>query len=336
VGDLMAFIEANVLKDAQQHGVKGQKWGVRKDAVGVGSVSTDKHDGIATTGPKPSTTDVAHLTTAVKEARKGALSTISLGRIESLNTKIENDLAVGKYKWDDHRQATYDRSVSLLMAGAARQSLSDKRLSVDVVSLGNQKYSVVVGHKNAVRAFTKSIGHALTENFGVVTSEIDVTRNSLGLVVSMTEGSGEPLAHHGIKGQKWGVRRAINPATGLVARTSSADQIHQDRVAKKLSTHGSKALSNKDIQDYVRRLQLQKELDKATKEAIPEKTHGFIRNYIHNQGARQIDRVANKAIDVAVEKAVEQFGLSLGKKGHNPDVVASIVETSKRLKPKKK
>ena len=144
------------------------------------------------------------------------------------------------------------------------------------------------------------------------------------------------VEQHGVKGQKWGVRRAINPSTGLVARTSSADQIHQDRVAKKLSTHGAKALSNKDIQDYVRRLQLQKELDKATKEAIPESTKGFIRTFVAKQGAHQLDRVANKAVDVAVEKAIHELGINLGKKGHNPDVADLLVKTSARLKPKKK
>jgi len=140
---------------------------------------------------------------------------------------------------------------------------------------------------------------------------------------------------HGVKGQKWGVRRAINPATGLVARTSSADQIHQDRVAKKLSAHGTKALSNKDIQDYVRRLQLQKELDNATKQAVPEKTHGFIRNFIASQGSKQVNRVANKAVDIAVEQAILKAGVKLENQGHT-DFGKTMQELSSRIKPKKK
>lgn len=310
MGDLMAFIQANVLNDVQQHGVKGQKWGVRRDVNPSTGLVGGKSDAIS---EHNATTD--RLVKALKSAS-------SSSQIESIISKAEtdghyeNNFKIENITEDSRRkEATYNFKAYRYTPGKGNTSMEDG-VKVEYFSSRVTTRSANVKGRVARVALATAGGYLMAH--------------------SEEEKVNAFLEHHGVKGQKWGVRRAINPATGLVARTSSADQIHQDRVAKKLTTHGTKALSNKDIQDYVRRLQLQKELDKATKEAIPEKTHGFIRNYIHNQGARQIDRVANKAVDVAVEKAIEQFGLSLGKKGHNPDVVDSIVETSKRLKPKKK
>jgi hypothetical protein len=161
--------------------------------------------------------------------------------------------------------------------------------------------------------------------------------------------------HHGIKGQKWGVRRAIDSATGRVAgsfkkkmsdtvenlkpRTDSADQINQDRIAKKLESRGAAALSNADIQAFTRRLQLQQDLQRALAAQTAQqqaKADGFIKSFIKKQGSREFNRVADKAIDVAVEKALLNAGLKTGKKGGNPDLADLLVKTSTRLQPKKK
>lgn len=158
------------------------------------------------------------------------------------------------------------------------------------------------------------------------------------------------LAHHGIKGQKWGVRRSRNASTGLVARRSSQDQMQVDKIVKKLSSGGTGTLSNKELQDFTRRLQLEGEFSKAT--ALHQaKAQSFVTKFIKKQGARQFNRVADKATDIAVEKALELAGVSLAKKGKglgttgksgvmlsktNQALGNDLGELSKRLKPKKK
>lgn len=158
------------------------------------------------------------------------------------------------------------------------------------------------------------------------------------------------LEHHGVKGQKWGVRRAVDSASGLVkkgrsstpgepgliARTGSADQIAQDRIAKKIVSSGTQSLSNADIQAYTRRLQMQKDLDRVLSEqsaAEKAKADGFIKTFVKKQAGRQVDRVVNKALDVAVESALKNAGVKVSDK--NPELGKNIQTVAKRLAPKK-
>ena len=164
-------------------------------------------------------------------------------------------------------------------------------------------------------------------------------------LVALIQALDEDAQHHGIKGQKWGVRRSVDSATGRVEQTGSsgltprigsADQIAQDRIAKKIATGGSQSVSNADIQAYTRRLQLQKDLDRVIAEqsaAEKAKADGFIRKFVKSQANRQVNRVIDKAMDVAVEKALEQAGVKVGKK--NPELGSAMTEVSRRLKPKK-
>lgn len=167
---------------------------------------------------------------------------------------------------------------------------------------------------------------------------------------AIIEASKEDVQQHGVKGQKWGVRRVIDAATGrvrstvksemdtgLVKRTSSADQIAQDRIAAKIKTVGPGALSNKDIQDYTRRLQLHKDLSRVLAEqdaATKAKSDGFVKRFVKQQGGRQVDRVVNKALDVAVEQALTKAGIHASKS--NPELGKNIGEVASRLAPKKK
>ena len=143
------------------------------------------------------------------------------------------------------------------------------------------------------------------------------------------------LEHHGIKGMRWGVRRRVDSSSGLVSRTSSADQIQADRIKSKIQKGGTAAVSNRDLKDFAARINAEQEFNRANATAEAQKGQNFVTKFMKTQGSRQFKRVSDKAIDIAVEKLLEEAGLRVGKKGGNPDVADTLVKISGRLKPKK-
>lgn len=144
----------------------------------------------------------------------------------------------------------------------------------------------------------------------------------------------QALVHAGIKGMKWGVRRKVDSSTGLVARTDSADQIHADRIAGKIAKGGTSAASNRDLKDFAARINAEQEFNRANHSAEAQKGQSFVNKFLKTQGQRQFNRVADKAIDIAVEKALSSAGLKIGK--NKPGLGLGLEELSGRLKPKKK
>lgn len=82
------------------------------------------------------------------------------------------------------------------------------------------------------------------------------------------------LAHHGVKGQKWGVRRKATvgaqevivsdrrkkiKTSGGAGHPAAADAVRARTVGQIGKKSGLKALSNKDLQDYNQRLNLEQQ-----------------------------------------------------------------------------
>lgn len=74
------------------------------------------------------------------------------------------------------------------------------------------------------------------------------------------------LAHHGIKGMKWGVRKDRSESRAAVARSTKGHENEASDDAKranannlKARTKGTASLSNKDLQDLVNRMNLEQQ-----------------------------------------------------------------------------
>lgn len=97
-----------------------------------------------------------------------------------------------------------------------------------------------------------------------------------GSLAQSTFEAGEAfIAHFGVKGMKWGVRR---PGTGEASTHVSADHQRAEAVSHLIKSHGVKAASNNDLQDLVTRLNLESQHARLT--ATPsriEAGHGFVR-----------------------------------------------------------
>lgn len=120
------------------------------------------------------------------------------------------------------------------------------------------------------------------------------------------------LAHHGIKGQRWGIRRERGPG-GTVSSNPSAKSIRR--------------LSDADLRDAVNRMQLERQFQQLSAERV-QKGDSFTKALLKDIGKRQVKRVANTAVDIAVERAIHQAGV----KGDSK----AVQEVASRLKPKKK
>ena len=102
------------------------------------------------------------------------------------------------------------------------------------------------------------------------------------------------LNHHGVKGMKWGKRKNA-PSSDAAAANSIRT------TAKKKGVH---TVSNKDLQDAIRRMQLQQDFKRLT---VNEKSpvSRWIASTLLEVGKREVQqRAVKKAAGFAVKKAV--------------------------------
>ncbi len=378
-GDSMAMSEA-VDIFLEHHGVvehagtKGMKWGVRKDGVKGATTGRTKigndlaksmlvDHAYAKRGAQIAGLSVAGLgAAALAPGLLPASAVVAAGGATVLSGKIALAATVAT------RAAFVHNYISYANRAAARVAHAVEMPNHTV----EQVYNSLDGKKKVAADLLiadTAQGVEFSDDPEIQDGWLEMTPAERAVVLFIASGSeaSSQMSHsdllavimaepddaqqHGVKGQKWGVRRTIDAATGLVKkapkpseqtglvpRTSSADQIAKDRIAKKLNEHGTESLSNKDIQDYTRRLQLEADLVRQVKTLNAQdqaKADGFIKRFVKNQTSRQFDRVANKAIDVAVEKVLHETGMKIGKKGGNPDAADLLVKTASRLGPKK-
>lgn len=102
----------------------------------------------------------------------------------------------------------------------------------------------------------------------------------------------DTLAHFGIKGMKWGVRRSSTQGG-----SSSEDHDNAAAAKAKASKGGAKALSNKELQDLVTRINLEQQYSKLvppSKSTVVLKKGGeIVGNILLGVGKQQASRIAN-------------------------------------------
>lgn len=151
--------------------------------------------------------------------------------------------------------------------------------------------------------------------------------------VAVIEATEDDAEQYGVRGQKWGVRRQVNSSTGLIARTDSEDAIKTARIAKKLKTGGTGALSNADLKTFSERIRLEQEFTRAASSEAAKKGGNFVTRFLAKQGKRQFNRVADRAIDIAIEQAILKAGAKAGKAGKK-ELNTVLDDLGLRLLPK--
>lgn len=105
---------------------------------------------------------------------------------------------------------------------------------------------------------------------------------------------GDILAHYGIKGMKWGIRRA-NPS----ASPPSSDHETAKAAKTKVKDSGLKSLSNDELKTYLERMDLEKRYKKGNPGPKDEAVK-FIKDTLLQLGKEEAKKYATKQIAKAL------------------------------------
>lgn len=128
------------------------------------------------------------------------------------------------------------------------------------------------------------------------------------------------LAHYGVKGMKWGVRKkrtvettkvktSHSPGGRVTAKGGAGQKASEDAVRAAVSKQKAKAsttdaLSNKELRDLVNRMNLEKQYHDLRPKTKPEKTKKFVKDFILGVGKNQASQAANNAAAQQVGKVL--------------------------------
>lgn len=135
--------------------------------------------------------------------------------------------------------------------------------------------------------------------------------------VSMSEGLDKVLAHHGIKGMKWGVRRSAVELKGArqekkaakeadKARPTSDDAARAGKNARIARNAGLSKLSNSELQHLVNRMNLEQQYSRLTPPTKGQKAKKIISDILLNTGKQQAQKFANDQVGAAIEKKTKK------------------------------
>ena len=111
------------------------------------------------------------------------------------------------------------------------------------------------------------------------------------------------LAHYGILGMKWGIRRDRDSKTGLIVRERSEDY----KETRALRRKSLSEMSNAELKRYVERMDLETRYKKIESQNI-SKGKAVANNVLKKFG----DRAVDKAITITLDAAAEQLKRKAG------------------------
>lgn len=226
----------------QHYGIKGMKWGVRKDKG---------HE-----GESARTSKIARLDKKF-EKRSGSLKTVIAihNRAAELTNKNDVDRINNK---PQYKNADFSKDTPLRRKyyeehqKAFLNNLEKAASEAGTNASGTRKYTILEGRDGDWDVVTKEIVHADDE----ASFTVNVKYDDSGRIVGIEMPS---LTHYGIKGMKWGVRRADNASDSSSSTPASSDAKLASETQTKINTGGVKTVSNQELQHLVNRLNLEKQ-----------------------------------------------------------------------------
>lgn len=132
--------------------------------------------------------------------------------------------------------------------------------------------------------------------------------------VSVAARVGRVLSHYGVKGMRWGQRSTTTPASvsqkgkklkakGGQAQPAHPDAVRKATIARVKKKSGVNALSDKELQQYSNRLNLEQNVRRLE---ASSKSPGrrFVTNLLANTGKTAAQQAANELASRQVKKAL--------------------------------
>lgn len=251
----------------EHHGVKGQKWGIRNDKGHAGQKATtrkirslDKKFARRRGAPR---TTLQVYNRAAKNFNDNDLKRIN-NKPQYKNADFTRDTPLRKKYYNEHKNALLDQ-----LEKAADEFGTN--------ASGTQKYGIVETPNGGWDIYLKDVKHAASSSNKIVLKvqpKFDSRGHIIGLALknSMAQSAMVDafLEHHGVKGQKWGIRNKKSRV-----RPASADSRKVSELKKK---HASQ-LTNKQLKTIQERHNLEQTLKRANPHKI-EKGHAFAKGLV--------------------------------------------------------
>jgi hypothetical protein len=142
-------------------------------------------------------------------------------------------------------------------------------------------------------------------------------------LASGQEFAGDFLAHYGVKGMKWGVRKdrggvertkvrtthapgARVKATGGTGQAAHPDAVRAAVRKQKAQKSTTDALSDKELKALINRLQMEQQYSQLRPKSASEKTLAFVGGLLLNLGRNQVSSIASQAVTKQVAKAMDK------------------------------
>ncbi len=286
-------------------GVKGMKWGVRKDKGNEGKRATNRKitkldKKFERNAQTPKTTFTLH-NAAAKKANEIDVPRIN-NKPQYKDKDFSRDSPLRRKYYKEHQNAFIDR-----VDEAAR--------SMGTNASGTKRYKIVETPTGGWDVVVADVKHT---DIGEVEIHVEVEYTEQGHIKRLNPvGSmahsdvGEFIEHVGVKGMKWGVRKS---RSGKSSKTSAKKTVRSPeskeafRISEKARTKGIRSLTNKELQDFNERMRLQMQFSQLSPKGKLETGMIFVKDLLGlgktaNEAMAFASSPAGKSIKESVEKS---------------------------------
>lgn len=250
----------------EHHGVKGQKWGVRHDPG---------HE-----GQRAKTSKISRLDKKFVRKSQDPRTTITIWNkaADANNASIQKINNKPQYRGKDFtRQSPLRDRYHKEIQSAMVDNLETAAKSLGTSASGTLRYGILEKTDNSWDVIVRDVKHADDSSNTVLS--ITVNRDANGMITSVNASAAhssmvdEFLEHHGVKGQKWGIRNKRSRVK--TSRPPSADSRKISELKKK---HPSQ-LTNKQLKSVQERHNLERSFKQANPAKV-EQGHAFAKSVL--------------------------------------------------------